>query len=118
MSINSTKVGSIKDLIAPHHNQRMESNHNCCQKTLVNPRNPGRIAPDSQNRNIKKLSKTRTLDVIYPILNFDCLFVKSSQEEPIRNKAIYLALGINLKCEKSCWACEWRKQGACLILKC
>lgn len=44
--------------------------------------------------------QARPLDAVYPILYFDCLFVKSRQEGPIRNKAVYLALGINLKGEK------------------
>jgi transposase-like protein len=44
--------------------------------------------------------QARPLDAVYPILYFDCLFVKSRQEGPIRNKAVYLALGINLQGEK------------------
>ena len=44
--------------------------------------------------------QARALDAIYPILYFDCLFVKSRQDGSIRNKAVYLALGINLEGEK------------------
>jgi putative transposase len=44
--------------------------------------------------------QARPLDAVYPILYFDCLFVKSRQEGPIRNKAVYLAPGINLQREK------------------
>jgi transposase-like protein len=44
--------------------------------------------------------QARPLDTVYPILYFDCLFVKSRQEGRLRNKAIYLALGINLHGEK------------------
>ena len=44
--------------------------------------------------------QARPLDPVYPILYFDCLFVKSRQEGPIRNKAVYLALGINIEGEK------------------
>jgi transposase-like protein len=44
--------------------------------------------------------QARPLDAVYPILYFDCLFVKSRQEGRLRNKAIYLALGINLHGEK------------------
>ena len=44
--------------------------------------------------------QARPLDSVYPILYFDCLFVKSRQKGPIRNKAVYLALGINLQGEK------------------
>lgn len=44
--------------------------------------------------------QARPLDAVYPILYFDCLFVKSRQEGPIHNKAVYLALGVNLQGEK------------------
>lgn len=44
--------------------------------------------------------QARPLEAVYPILYFDCLFVKSRQEGPIRNKAVYLALGVNLQGEK------------------
>ena len=44
--------------------------------------------------------QARALDAVYPILYFDCLFVKSRQDGSIRNKAVYLALGINLEGEK------------------
>jgi putative transposase len=44
--------------------------------------------------------QARPLEAVYPILYFDCLFVKSRQEGRLRNKAIYLALGINLHGEK------------------
>jgi len=40
--------------------------------------------------------QSRPLSSVYPILYFDALFVKSRQEGPVRNKAVYLALGINL----------------------
>ena len=44
--------------------------------------------------------QSRPLSPVYPILYFDALFVKSRQEGPVRNKAVYLALGINLEGEK------------------
>ena len=44
--------------------------------------------------------QSRPLSEVYPILYFDALFVKSRQEGPVRNKAVYLALGINLEGEK------------------
>ena len=44
--------------------------------------------------------QARALDPVYPIIYFDCLFVKSRQDGSIRNKAVYLALGINLEGEK------------------
>lgn len=44
--------------------------------------------------------QARPLDPVYPVLYFDCLFVKSRQDGPVRNKAVYLALGINMQGEK------------------
>jgi len=44
--------------------------------------------------------QSRPLSAVYPILYFDALFVKSRQEGPVRTKAIYLALGVNLEGEK------------------
>ena len=45
-------------------------------------------------------SQARPLDPVYPVIDFDCLFVKSRQDGSIRNKAVYLALGINMDGEK------------------
>jgi putative transposase len=44
--------------------------------------------------------QSRPLSPVYPIVYFDALFVKSRQEGPVKNKAVYLALGINLEGEK------------------
>jgi putative transposase len=44
--------------------------------------------------------QSRPLSAVYPILYFDAIFVKSRQEGPVQNKAVYLALGINLDGEK------------------
>jgi transposase-like protein len=44
--------------------------------------------------------QSRPLSTVYPILYFDALFVKSRQEGPVKNKAVYLALGINIEGEK------------------
>jgi putative transposase len=44
--------------------------------------------------------QSRPLSAVYPILYFDALFVKTRQEGPVTNKAVYLALGINLEGEK------------------
>jgi transposase-like protein len=44
--------------------------------------------------------QSRPLSSVYPILYFDAIFVKSRQEGPVKNKAVYLALGINLEGEK------------------
>ncbi len=44
--------------------------------------------------------QSRPLSAVYPIVYFDAIFVKSRQEGPVKNKAVYLALGINLNGEK------------------
>lgn len=47
-----------------------------------------------------KTWQSRALDAIYPIVYFDCIFVKIKQNNQIMNKAIYLALGVNLEGQK------------------
>jgi len=44
----------------------------------------------------RKLWQNRTLDSVYPIVYFDALVVKVRQEGRVVNKAIHLALGVNL----------------------
>jgi transposase-like protein len=44
--------------------------------------------------------QSRPLDEIYPIVYLDCIVVKIRQEKQVINKAIYLALGINLEGHK------------------
>lgn len=44
--------------------------------------------------------QTRPLSALYPILYFDALVVKSREDGPVKNKSVYLALGINLEGEK------------------
>ncbi len=38
---------------------------------------------------------------MYPILYFDCLFVKSRHEGAVKTKAVYVALGVTLGGEKA-----------------
>ncbi len=40
------------------------------------------------------------LDAIYPIVYLDCIVVKIRQDKKVINKAIYLALGVNLEGHK------------------
>ncbi len=42
----------------------------------------------------------RPLEALYPIVYFDCLFVKSRQEGMVAARAVYLALAVNLQGEK------------------
>jgi len=44
--------------------------------------------------------QSRPLDAIYPIIYLDCIVVKIRQDKRVINKAIYLALGINMEGQK------------------
>ena len=45
--------------------------------------------------------QSRPLDAIYPIVYLDCIVVKIRLDKQVVNKAIYLALGVNM---------EWYKE--------
>lgn len=47
-----------------------------------------------------KAWQNRALDAVYPIVYLDCIHVKVRDNGTVRNKAIYLALGINMLGEK------------------
>lgn len=44
--------------------------------------------------------QSRPLDEIYPIVYLDCIVVKVRQDKQVINKAVYLALGVNLEGHK------------------
>jgi len=44
--------------------------------------------------------QSRPLDSVYPIVYLDCIVVKVRQDKRVINKAIYLALGINMEGQK------------------
>jgi transposase-like protein len=44
--------------------------------------------------------QSRPLDSVYPIIYLDCIVVKVRQDKRVINKAIYLALGINMEGHK------------------
>ncbi|REL26227.1 IS256 family transposase [Thalassotalea euphylliae] len=44
--------------------------------------------------------QARPLDAVYPIVYLDCLVVKIRQDKQVINKAIYLALGVNIEGHK------------------
>jgi len=44
--------------------------------------------------------QSRPLDAIYPIVYLDCIVLKIRQDKQVINKAIYLALGVNLEGHK------------------
>ena len=41
--------------------------------------------------------QSRPLETVYPIVYLDCLVVKVHQDKQVINRAIYLALGVNLE---------------------
>jgi len=43
-----------------------------------------------------KVWQARPLDVLYPILYLDCIHVKVRDTGAVRNKAVYLAIGVNM----------------------
>jgi transposase-like protein len=47
-----------------------------------------------------KAWQSRPLDTLYPILYLDCIVVKVREDKRIINKAVYLALGVNLDGQK------------------
>jgi len=51
--------------------------------------------------------QARPLDEVYPIVYLDCIVVKIRQDKTVINKAIYLALGVNLEGHKE--GCGSRK---------
>ncbi len=44
--------------------------------------------------------QSRPLDPVYPIIYLDCIVLKIRQDKQVINKAIYLALGVNLEGQK------------------
>ena len=44
--------------------------------------------------------QSRPLDMIYPIVYFDCIVVKSRQDGKVSNKAVYLALAVTMEGQK------------------
>lgn len=46
------------------------------------------------------VQKSRPLDAVYPVLYLDCIHVKVRESGTVRNKAVYLAIGINMQGEK------------------
>ncbi|MCV6575851.1 MAG: IS256 family transposase, partial [Cohaesibacter sp.] len=44
--------------------------------------------------------QSRPLDAVYPIVYLDCIVVKIRQDKRVINKAIYLALGVNIEGHK------------------
>jgi len=50
-----------------------------------------------------RLWQSRPLKAVYPILYFDCLFVKFRHDGAVKPKAVYVALGVTLAGAKELW---------------
>ena len=53
--------------------------------------------------------QSRPLDPVYPIVYLDCIVLKIRQDKQVINKAVHLALGVNLEGQKELlgmWLCE------------
>jgi putative transposase len=53
--------------------------------------------------------QTRPLDAVYPIVYVDCLVVKVRENQRVLNKALYLALGVDMEGQKE-WLGMWMSQ--------
>ena len=60
------------------------------------------LIPKVTDNVLEKVTKwqSRPLDEVYPIVYLDCIVVKIRQDKQVINKAIYLALGVNLEGHK------------------
>jgi putative transposase len=57
--------------------------------------------------------QSRPLDAIYPIVYFDCLMVKMTEDRSVRTRACYLAVGVTLEGEREILGLWWQdKEGA------
>jgi putative transposase len=53
--------------------------------------------------------QNRPLEPMYPLVFFDCLRVKIRDEGTVRNKALYLAIGVNTEGARRCSGCGWSR---------
>ena len=56
--------------------------------------------------------QAQALDPVYPIIYFDCLFVKSRQDGSIRNQAVYLPWASTWRARRNCLGCGWARPRA------
>jgi putative transposase len=47
-----------------------------------------------------KLWQVKPLEARYPILSLGCIYVKVRDSGAVRNRAVYLAIGVNMICHK------------------
>jgi putative transposase len=53
--------------------------------------------------------RARPLDAVYPIVYLDALMVKVREDRSVRNRACYLAVGVNLEGERDVLGLWWRE---------
>ena len=53
--------------------------------------------------------RTRPLEAVYPIVYFDCLQVKVTEDRSVRNRDCYLALGVTLEGEREVLGIWWQE---------
>ena len=56
--------------------------------------------------------QSRPLDEVYPIVYLDCIVIKVRQDKQVINKAVYLALGVNMEGQKELLVCGSEAEGA------
>jgi hypothetical protein len=61
------------------------------------------VEPRTQNPDFKQ--RGIPLDAVYPIVYLDALVVKIREAGHVRNKAIYVAIGVNTEGNKEVWGC-------------
>jgi putative transposase len=52
--------------------------------------------------------RTRPLDAVYPIADFDCLMVKVREDRSVRTRACYLAIGVTVDGEREVLGIWWQ----------
>ena len=52
--------------------------------------------------------RTRPLEAVYPIVYFDALMVKVREDRSVRNRACYLAVGVNLEGDREALGIWWQ----------
>jgi putative transposase len=53
--------------------------------------------------------RTRPLEVVYPIVYFDCLMVKVREDRSVRSRACYLAVGVSVEGERDVLGIWWQE---------
>ena len=52
-----------------------------------------------------KAWQNRALEPLYAIVYLDALYVKMRHEGRVENRAVYVAIGVDIEGRKACWVC-------------